>query len=68
MRCRMLRTGRVRNARRACKQQLERFEKAGDMSSDELERAEKQLDGITKSQVDEIERLFAQKEKELLEV
>jgi ribosome recycling factor len=38
------------------------------MSSDELERAEKQLDGITKTYVEEIERMLAQKEKELLEV
>lgn len=58
----------VRNARRATKQSLERFEKDGDMSSDELERAEKQLDSITKNYVDEIDRHLAQKEKELLEV
>jgi ribosome recycling factor len=58
----------VRNARRSCRQGLERFEKDGEMSSDELERAEKQLDGVTKNHVDEIDRLLAQKEKELLEV
>jgi ribosome recycling factor len=58
----------IRNARRSTKQQLERFEKDGEMSSDELERAEKQLDGITKQHVDEVDRMFQQKEKELLEV
>jgi ribosome recycling factor len=58
----------IRNARRSARQGLEKFEKDGDMSSDELERAEKQLDGITKTYVEEIERMLAQKEKELLEV
>ena len=58
----------IRNVRRATKQSLERFEKDGDMSSDELDRAEKQLDGITKGYVDDIDRLLQQKEKELLEV
>lgn len=58
----------VRNARRSTKHGLEKFEKDGDMSSDELERSEKQLDGITKTYVEEIERMLAQKEKELLEV
>jgi ribosome recycling factor len=58
----------VRNARRAARQGLEKFEKDGEMSSDELERAEKQLDGITKHFVDDIDRLLAHKEQELLEV
>lgn len=58
----------VRNARRAARQQLERSEKNGEMSSDELERAEKQLDGVTKQYIDEIEKMLAQKERELLEV
>jgi ribosome recycling factor len=58
----------VRNARRGTRQDLEKFEKDGDMSSDELERAEKQLDGITKTYTDEIDRMLQQKEKELLEV
>jgi len=58
----------VRNARRSTRQQLESFEKDGDMSADELERAEKQLDGITKKYVDEIDRMLQHKEQELLEV
>lgn len=58
----------VRNARRAARQGLEKFEKDGEMSSDELERAEKQLDGITKQYVDDIDKLLAHKEQELLEV
>jgi len=58
----------IRNARRSTRQDLERWEKDGDMSSDELERAEKQLDNVTKTFVDEVERLLQQKQKELLEV
>lgn len=58
----------VRNARRSSRQDLETFEKDGDMSSDELERAEKELDKITKEYVSEIDRLLQQKEQELLEV
>jgi ribosome recycling factor len=58
----------IRNARRSVRQGLEKFEKDGEMSSDELERAEKQLDGITKQFVDEIDRLLQHKEQELLEV
>ncbi len=58
----------VRNARRSARQQLERAEKDGLLSSDERERGDKQLDGVTKKYVDEIDRLFLQKEQELLEV
>lgn len=58
----------VRNARRASRQDLEAFEKDGEMSSDELERAEKDLDKITKEYVSEIDRLLQHKEQELLEV
>lgn len=58
----------VRNARRSARQNLEAFEKDGDLSSDELERAEKQLDGVTKEYVAEIDRMLQQKEQELLEV
>jgi len=58
----------VRNARRSARQELESLEKDGDLSSDELERAEKELDKITKEFVGEVDRLVAQKEQELLEV
>lgn len=58
----------VRNARRSTRQQLEGFEKDGELTTDELERAEKQLDGITKKYVDEIDRMLQHKEQELLEV
>lgn len=58
----------VRNARRSTRQDLEKLEKDGEMSSDELERAEHRLDGVTKEFVSEIDRMLAVKEQELLEV
>lgn len=58
----------VRNVRRAVRQDLEKSEKDGLISSDELERAEKELDKLTHDYVAEIDKLFAHKEAELLEV
>lgn len=58
----------IRNLRRAARQELEAFEKEGDISADELERAEKELERITHDHVAEIERHLQQKEQELVEV
>jgi ribosome recycling factor len=58
----------VRNARRASRHDLEGLEKEGDLSSDELERAEKELEKLTHEMIAEIEHLLAAKEKELLEL
>lgn len=58
----------IRNIRRASRQELEGFEKEGEISSDELERAEKELDRITQDYVAEIDRHLQQKEQELVEV
>jgi ribosome recycling factor len=58
----------VRNVRRASRHELEGFEKEGDLSSDELERAEKELEKVTHEMIAEIEHLLAAKEKELLEL
>jgi ribosome recycling factor len=58
----------VRNARRAARKDLDALEKDGDISSDELERAEKELDKITHDYVAEIDRMVQHKEQELLEV
>lgn len=56
----------VRNMRRAARRDLEALEKDGDISSDELERAEKELDKLTHDSTSEIDRLLAHKEQELL--
>jgi ribosome recycling factor len=58
----------VRNVRRAARHDLEALEKDGDISSDVLERAEKDLDKITHDFVAEIDRMLQHKEQELLEV
>lgn len=58
----------VRNLRRSARKDLEALEKDGDISTDELERAEKELERLTQERVAEIERLLQRKEDELLEV
>jgi ribosome recycling factor len=58
----------IRNARRHARQQLEHLEKDGAISSDELERAEKELDKTTQEYVAEVDRMVQSKEQELLEV
>jgi ribosome recycling factor len=58
----------VRNIRRDARKHLEAAEKAGSMSADELERAEKEMDRITHEHVEMIDRAFGRKEQELLEV
>ncbi len=58
----------VRNLRRTGRHELEAFEKDGDISVDELERAEKELDRMAHDHVAEIDRILHQKEQELLEV
>jgi len=56
----------VRNVRRATRKDLEALEKDGDISSDELDRAEKELDKLTHEYTTEIDRVLAHKEQELL--
>lgn len=58
----------VRNQRRAGRHELEKLEKDGDLSEDELARAEKQLDALTREREAEIDAALEQKEHELLEV
>jgi ribosome recycling factor len=58
----------IRNIRRDARKTLETAEKNGDISKDELERAEKELEKVTHDQVETIDKAFARKEQELLEV
>jgi ribosome recycling factor len=58
----------VRNLRRAGRHELEALQKDGDLSTDELERVEKDLEKITHDQVALIDQLLASKEQELLQV
>lgn len=57
----------VRNVRRSARHDLDALEKDGDISSDELERAEKELEKITHDYVAEIDKMLQHKEQELLE-
>jgi ribosome recycling factor len=56
----------VRNLRRATRKDIEALEMDGDISSDELDRAEKELDKLTHEYTAEIDRVLAHKEQELL--
>ncbi len=58
----------VRNVRRASRHDLETMEKDGEISLDELDRAEKELEKVTHEYVAEIDAMLARKEQELLEV
>jgi ribosome recycling factor len=58
----------VRNVRRSARHDLEAFEKDGELSQDDLERAEKELEKLTHEFVAEIDQMLAHKEQELLEV
>ena len=58
----------IRNVRRHEKDALERLERDGDISQDELRRAEQRLQGITDKYVAEVDTLLQHKERELLEV
>ena len=57
----------VRNLRRSGRQELEAFEKDGELAEDELARAEKDLDKVTHAAEAEIDAALAHKEHELLE-
>ena len=58
----------VRNIRRDARKALEGAEKAGEISADDLERAEKELEKVTHDHVERIDAALARKEHELLEV
>jgi ribosome recycling factor len=58
----------VRNVRRDARKQLETSEKNSEISKDDLERAEKDLDKYTQEHIEQIDKAFARKEQELLEV
>jgi ribosome recycling factor len=58
----------VRNIRRDIRKQFDASEKAGDVSADEVERAEKELEKLTHDHIDKIDAALSHKEHELLEV
>jgi ribosome recycling factor len=58
----------IRNLRRAGRHELESLQKDGDLSTDELDRVEKEIEKITHEQVALIDQVLATKEQELLQV
>ena len=58
----------VRGVRRSARHDLDALEKDGDISSDELERAEKEMEKVTQEYVAEVDKMLQHKEQELLEV
>jgi ribosome recycling factor len=58
----------VRNVRRHAKEELERLQKDGEISEDDLARAEKELQKTTDRFVGEIDEMLRHKEQELMEV
>ena len=58
----------IRNVRRAVKEALEKLEKDGAISKDDLARSEKELEKITGDHTTKIDDLLKHKEAELLEV
>jgi ribosome recycling factor len=58
----------IRQARRAARHDLEGLEKDGDISADDLTRAEKELDKATHRYEAEVDKALEHKEQELLEI
>ena len=58
----------IRNIRRTAKDGLEKIKKNGDAGEDEVDRAEKELDGLTGRYVAQVDEVVSHKESELLEV
>src|SRR5690625_2659846 len=58
----------VRSVCRRAKEALEGFSKDGDAGEDEVSRAEKELEALTKRYIDQIDEGLEAKEQELLEV
>ena len=58
----------IRNLRRAARHELEGLEHDSEISSDGLERAERELEKVTHDMVAAVDKLLAHKEQELLEI
>lgn len=58
----------IRNVRRHAKDHLEKLVKDKEVGEDEVTRAEKDLETVTKNHIDQIDEVLKNKEAELLEV
>ncbi|MDY3127779.1 MAG: ribosome recycling factor [Corynebacterium sp.] len=58
----------IRNVRRKAMEQLKKLQKDGDAGEDEVVAAEKEMEKTTQGYVEQIDKLVANKENELMEV
>jgi ribosome recycling factor len=58
----------IRNVRRHAKEEIERDQKSGEVSEDDMRRAEKELQKLTDRFIGEVDDMLQRKEAELLEV
>lgn len=58
----------IRNVRRHAKDEIVKLQKAGEVSEDDMHRAEKDLQGLTDATIAEIDEMLERKEAELSEV
>lgn len=58
----------LRSVRRKAREDLDKLAKDGDVGEDEVNRAQGELDGLTKKHTDLVDQMLNGKEKELLEV
>lgn len=58
----------IRSSRRHAMEEIKRIEKAGEITEDDVERAEKEVQKLTDHYIAEVEKVMAAKETELLKV
>jgi len=58
----------IRNIRRDANEQLKSMEKKGDLSEDELRKAQNEIQELTNTQSEKVDAVMEAKEKEILEV
>ncbi|WP_216378885.1 ribosome recycling factor [Arcanobacterium phocae] len=58
----------IRAIRRKAKETLDKIKKDGEAGEDDVERAEKELESLTKKFVDTVDSILEAKEKELMEI
>lgn len=58
----------IRNERRGANELIKEFEKAGDISEDDCDRAQAEVQKLTDKYIKEIDHIVAVKEKEIMEV
>ncbi len=58
----------IRNVRRDANDELKKSQKDGDLSEDELKRAEDEVQKLTDTYIDKVNSMLDEKEKEILEV